>query len=142
MPDLYEGGNLFHNDEETRVSWFDNSEYDKFSYKNNAFYNNINELVNSCISNKSKIVLLTFRGDMSLEEEKTLEPYYLYHDTIMQKIADQNGLLYLDFPSKRIPSQNFIDECHLDFEGQKIKANYVVENIEDLIDDIIQTLKK
>lgn len=97
-------------------------------------------MVQSAKIDSAKVVLLTFRGNIFLEEEIKLEPYYKYHDTIMMDISEKFDCIYLDFPVEYIPQNRFIDNCHLDKEGEELKADYVIEKILPIISKMINGL--
>ncbi len=55
---------------------------------------------------------------------------------VMKRIADANQILLVEIPKKAIPIQYFLDHCHLNADGEFLKAEYISDYLIPIIDKI------
>jgi lysophospholipase L1-like esterase len=109
-----------------------------------AFRQNVRTIVSEARSDKSKVLLVSFlqARELNLSKnrpdlvglEKALVIGVEKHNRIMAEISTEFGQHFLKLDSTRFKDDWFLDNCHLNEEGEAEKASQIFEAVKPLID--------
>ena len=135
FPDIARGGQIWHSGEHPYIKWFPNTTSSKIKINDNAFYNNLNTIVRDMLADSAKVILFPFQDnvDKTLPENMMFIPYYKENENIMRSIAKKYNIVFAPFPFEIIPKKCWIDDCHLNEEGCRIKADHIAKYIRQVI---------
>lgn len=104
-----------------------------------AFYTNLNSLITLAKSNGSEVIL--FPVEMaSLDHQAAIEyDRYIYREgrniavqknyDAMQRLSGEFDIKYTRLPEGYITDARYLDHMHLDEEGERLKAQFIYDNI-------------
>lgn len=103
----------------------------------NNFYQNYKTLSESIIRDSSKLIHLTFtyNQDFDLNSKTNYIENIIRNNELIHQVALQTNSPALDLDSTLIPLKYYIDDCHLNENGEKQKAYYVAQEIITLLKD-------
>tara|TARA_B100000575_G_C23135522_1_gene659592 strand:- start:1391 stop:2512 length:1122 start_codon:yes stop_codon:yes gene_type:complete len=110
-----------------------------------GFRRNIASLIKYAKINSSKIVLAGFllpsenQIKNSRPDLKNLSKELIYatkkNNDILKNLAEDNQIKYFDFSNYNFSDSLFIDNCHLNAKGERLKAEAIYKNIITTIDN-------
>jgi lysophospholipase L1-like esterase len=111
--------------------WFDKSIADVIadsSFANYHFYHNYKTLVRALKDDGVQVISIPFL----INEKFDIGNYAHYNEVnnqIIKKISLQEQTIYVNLSKADIPDSYYIDDCHLNGNGNKLKANVIADKI-------------
>jgi lysophospholipase L1-like esterase len=141
-PEIPEGNIFVHNGERLPSKWFqfESDEYYKDPRKapieEIAFYRNNSSIAREIKGDGAIAFFLSYQGNpFDKKDQKGWRLFYDWEESILERVAREQGVAYAAFPLDRLPQQYWVDASHNDAAGYGIKAAYVTEHIKPLLID-------
>ena len=114
-----------HEDVFTPAHWFPARTLKTLQPGEMAYENNLGTLVREALHDSAQVVLMEWAAN---PHDTTVGPYMAYYDTstvAMRRVAAREGVNFVPFPHALIRQSHWVDDCHLNEEGERIKAAYL-----------------
>jgi lysophospholipase L1-like esterase len=101
-----------------------------------AFTHNLKTLLTEVSNDGVKILLVPFRLAPDYKRYDNLQPEFLEafrNERILKQIASEQRLSVAPFPADLIPQKNWVDDCHLDADGCRRKAQHIAKYARKLL---------
>jgi len=123
-----------HSGQNMVCKWYDkDNNYVLNNLNENAFYRNVKSLVNEALNDSARVVLLSFQGNPKYNDIVKESKLYDFYENILMQIANEKNVFFLPYPKELMPLSTWVDDCHLNEEGEKIKGDYTGEFINSIV---------
>ena len=131
---------FIHSGEKLHAKWYNNDlDYAIKNIDEYAFYRNISSVVHDAVNSEIIVIIMPFGTNPFYADNLPEKEYIEINTEVLKKIAKENNVFYVDFPYNHIPDNTWVDDCHLNIEGENIKARYVANFI--IENNLINLLK-
>ncbi len=122
--------------------WFPGINVDSLNrlgdYTFTPFYQNISMLVDAVQRDSAIAVLMTspLNEQLQLDASPETAPYYennLFNNSLIRKIAAEKKCLLIDIAYSDIKDESWIDDCHVDAQGNYVLGKITAHQIKDTV---------
>jgi lysophospholipase L1-like esterase len=96
----------------------------------NAFVHNVETLVTLAKADGAKLLLVPFRSAPNNGYAAPIQEKIVQHEELLRGIAQETSSSWAPFPASVISPGDWVDNCHLNGEGERQKADYLLPWVE------------
>jgi len=90
-----------------------------------AFRRNLETLLREISSDGPKILLVNFRWNPQTRHDEQVDRWLRYDERVFKETGEKFGLPVVDNPASTISAKNWVDNCHLNADGESERARYL-----------------
>ncbi len=115
-----------HENTATPAAWYPKVTLETLPPEDFAYANNLGTLVREAAHDGARVILMEWAAQETHPEVAHVVDDYAYASQAMQTVAQQNNVPFVPFPRNKIAPRHWVDDCHLNAEGERIKAQHLL----------------